>query len=479
MMKSVRSTYCIYFLFTAVLLQFSEKMSFSQDRTLYYMDDLPQAIKINPAFYPYCEGYINFPVLNSFHFNYDNSSFTFKDFIHKGEGSLSDSLIFDLENLEDRLHNSNALSASSQIQIGEYGFRYKDMFFSVGLSHHTNVLFRYPDDILEIKDGNWQPDNDNPYGKTKDIDLSGLSMNMSSFLKFGVSVQKQFTRQLSLGIKASYLSGIFNVMTKNADIRLLTDESISSINAVSDYRLYSSFPFHISENEEGHIDDLEIPDNIRYKDFLFKNNHGFSLDLGIRYLITHKIYLSASLLDLGMMFWNDNTYELHSKSNFEYTGISAQPVNNTIPNITESYEDLADSLKKDMEFVKTHGKGYSNFLSPKLYAGVKYKVMEDLNFAALLKSNFYNYLPSPQLTFSMNSKPYKFLTASLSYTIMNRTFNNVGAGLGLTFNYFHFYIVNDNIYGLIFPHKTRNINIRFGMSLVLGRRKMLQYSFLD
>lgn len=58
--------------------------------------------------------------------------------------------------------------------------------------------------------------------------------------------------------------------------------------------------------------------------------------------------------------------------------------------------------------------------------------------------------------------------ATATYSMMNRSFMNVGFGFGLQLTAFQIYAFNDNIYGLFFPTSARNSNIHFGFNFLFG-----------
>ena len=85
-----------------------------------------------------------------------------------------------------------------------------------------------------------------------------------------------------------------------------------------------------------------------------------------------------------------------------------------------------------------------------------------------------------QLTISANFYPIKEIAGSLSWSIMNRTFNNFGIGLSFNPGPFNLYIISDNIpltfaveqsSGAPIPYKARTANIRFGINFVFGCHK--------
>jgi hypothetical protein len=54
---------------------------------------------------------------------------------------------------------------------------------------------------------------------------------------------------------------------------------------------------------------------------------------------------------------------------------------------------------------------------------------------------------------------------SLSWSYINRTFNNLGLGMAVGRSPVQFYIVSDNVPGMIWLQSTKSINIRFGLSI--------------
>jgi hypothetical protein len=60
------------------------------------------------------------------------------------------------------------------------------------------------------------------------------------------------------------------------------------------------------------------------------------------------------------------------------------------------------------------------------------------------------------------------IEASLSWSYLNNSPLNLGAGLAYTGRGFQFYAVSDNYLGFFRPFDTRTINLRFGMNLMLA-----------
>jgi hypothetical protein len=65
----------------------------------------------------------------------------------------------------------------------------------------------------------------------------------------------------------------------------------------------------------------------------------------------------------------------------------------------------------------------------------------------------------------------KVLSASASYSIYNRSYNNFGLGLTVNGGPVQLYIVTDNILGVFIPHKAKNLHLRCGINLTFGRKE--------
>ena len=77
----------------------------------------------------------------------------------------------------------------------------------------------------------------------------------------------------------------------------------------------------------------------------------------------------------------------------------------------------------------------------------------------------------PSATVSYNKWFFNMLSASISYSVENRSYTNVGFGMALNLGSFQIYAVTDNFYCLIDPEGTKTININFGMNFIFGYKE--------
>jgi hypothetical protein len=106
--------------------------------------------------------------------------------------------------------------------------------------------------------------------------------------------------------------------------------------------------------------------------------------------------------------------------------------------------------------------------------------MPGLRAGAMTRIEIYNMHVLPSLSLSMNYTPLPWVAASLSYTIMNNKFNQVGAGIALGNRIVQFYAITDNIVTkftkdisspLFWPYNARMVSLRFGLNFLFGCNK--------
>ncbi len=131
---------------------------------------------------------------------------------------------------------------------------------------------------------------------------------------------------------------------------------------------------------------------------------------------------------------------------------------------------MIDSVMNQFRIFNTSD-SYFTFLPTKLNIGATYQIHPKLNGGMLLRTELYPRRAIPSLTFSLNALQIKHLAASVSYSIMNGSYNNVGLGIGLGTHNFTFHAISDNILGFFFPQKATTANIRFGFNLQFGCRE--------
>jgi hypothetical protein len=265
-----------------------------------------------------------------------------------------------------------------------------------------------------------------------------------------------------------------NVVTRRSEAYLIPFGS-QSLSTGLNYKINASFPLNVKYTPGGIVSGINADnafDNIA-GDFIFNGNLGASIDAGVDYAYDEKIELSASITDLGFIHWkkNSNTFSAKEKYFLDAALISKIQANPGDINLTTA---VRDSISRAF---RTSPKSYFTLTPIKIFGGITYLLLPGIRAGAMTRIEIYNMHVLPSLSLSMNYTPKPWLAASLSYTIMNNKFNQVGAGIALGNRIAQFYVVTDNIVtrftrdnssGLFWPYNARMVSVRVGLNLLFG-----------
>ncbi len=446
----------------------------AQNNTLYFMHPVPQAIHLNPALYYRCRTYIEIPVLSTIRYSYANTGFGYHDAMHYGAGSNADSIIIDVDNLEKKLKKRNYIRNDVTLNILGAGFRIMGEYYvHFNVSLFTETREGFPGDLVALKDGNWDLIN----GEPMDIDLGGLSANVSSYLQFAAGISMEWMDGLYLGATLKYLKGAANVTSRRTDLMLETEGDPMRITATSNYSIRGSFPVELSYDSLGFVSDADFSNSFAniVDDYILNKNHGAGIDVGVIYEYDDRLTLAASLVDLGFIHWGSNAKRFDANASVDFMGFDLRAYAAT-GGSTDFLEALVDSVLETFRF-ETVEKPYFSALVPKLYTGASYQVYPKLGVSALLRTEFFDLRPHFALTLAGMYNPLPFLHGTLSYSIMNNKLSQLGVGLAMGGKGAQFYLAMDHIpirwvrdsgSGAIWPYNARTVNFRLGVNVIFG-----------
>ena len=467
----------------AVLIWFSAGLQGQQSNILYYMKGVPQSHLLNPATQPRCGFYLGLPGASPLQLNVENSAFSLSDILWS-DGDSTITFMHpdgDKNKFLNKFGRANYVSADVSTSLVSFGFRSENLYFSFDITQKVNSRFSYPGDIIRLAlEGNEQDD---------EFDLSSLGASVMTYTEFSLGVSHQLNDMITFGYRGKILFGGANISTKNSDIKLTT--SFDNWTIDSKYDLNVSVPgLTIERDSTGSfdLDELDIDDNLQSSDYIssITGNFGLGLDLGIHFKPIEDLTVSASILDLGYIRWKNFTYNLVQDTRFVFDPEVAFEQSDTgvvvkFWNETDFGDGILDSLESS--FIDNNSEtetAYTTFLPAKIYLGVKYDIIDEISVGLLSRSEIYKGRIRQQLSLSANFYPIHAVSASLNYTIMNRTYNNFGIGLALKAGPFNWYIISDNIplvyardvsSNIILPYKARTVNFRIGFNLVFRCQK--------
>lgn len=461
----------------SLLLAANTEYVFAQNsQTLYYMNRIPQSNQMNPAIQPKCNFFLGLPAVSSLQFEAGNDRYTLSDLImkHPTEDSLITFLHPDAEfNKSDflaKLDNNNSFFQDFQTDLLSFGFRVNSWYFSFNLSEKLSMSLNYPEDLMDFAL------NGNKNFIYKTTDFSNLGVNANFYREYGIGVAKELSNDLFVGVRGKVLFGHANISNSSNNI-LGFYSSRDSIYINADAVVNTSSPLTTTTNADGDFNGFEVPAYIENSETdslidlaLLHQNMGFGIDIGIYYKPIDKVALSLSLIDLGYIKWDKDVTNLELKGEYSFKGVDVSDEIGSEESDEDPFEQVIDSLENSFT-ISNQSNSYTSGLGTKIYVGASYFVSPKFDVSFLSRSYIYNDYLNQAFTFSANVRPINGISASISYSIMNGTYNNIGFGLVLGGAPLQLYVISDNASAALWGHKTSAVNLRFGLNVAFGCRK--------
>ena len=470
--RHIGKNFLLFFLII-LFLTFSSLKSAGQDNTLYLIPEIPQANQLNPAYFRLCRVYVELPVIASIRTNIRNTGFGFHDVIEPGTGAQSDIYFVDFTKIDRRLKNINHAQVATDVNLLGFSFGLKEWYLTFGIANHSDGLLTYPHDLLSVRDEFLTIPS--PTGKP--VNLSSLGAEVTIWNSIGVSAAKEISPGMKIGIRVKYLQGMANAITRRTTflINPITDPAGLQANLRSN--LNSSFPVSVGFDPSGMVNRLDFTnwlDNFA-GDYIFNRNRGVAFDAGVVYDYNDETQITASITDLGFIRWKKNINRFSTSGFLFFTDTSLVRFRNVDGN-SNLIRSIRDSISGS--FTST-SKPYTTLTPIKLFGGITHEISPNLRAGAMTRIEIYDLRILPSLTLSLNYTPVPFLAASVSYTVMNNKFNQIGAGIALGNRVVQFYLTADNIpvrymkdngSALFWPYNARMFSLHTGINLLFGCR---------
>jgi outer membrane protein OmpA-like peptidoglycan-associated protein len=423
-----------------------------QDLIMYNMRYVPQRMYTNPANLNNAKVNIGFPIVSSGYFNFGNSGFKYNDLVRK----RFDSLYFDVENMVGKLKANNYLFLSTNFDLFSLGIRLSDRSYaSINITDKTLMQFRYPKDLIEFA---WKGN-----GALLDKELLfNVGFDFMHYTEYGLNYSYKINDKLRVGARLKYLNGKESIQSKKTDVRLTTESQNFDITAQSD----------IIINTSGIADTSAFSGGFNFMKYYFgRSNNGFGADLGANYKINDKFAVSGAINDLGYIRWYAHVRNYASKNpgaKFTYEGIELSQFFNDSTSIDEAFQKVGDSLVNTFTIEETRT-SYRTNLSPQIYLAGHFNINDNNDLGLLFYGRFFDSKLKPGVSLSYNLRLGRVLGLSAAYSIYNRSYTNVGAGLSFNLGFMQWYLMSDNVAGFIFPQSTKLVHFHTGFNLTIGR----------
>jgi len=336
-------------------------MASAQDgyRTAYFMDTYLYAHTMNPAFCPdrnylgIATGRIGVQTQT----NLGASTFFFPDGKGGMDGFYSDRV--PAGDFLGKLRERNPENLDVNVDLINFGFRARNGWyhtFSTSLRVRENGTIPY-DLFRFLKEGSTNG---------TDYDLSGLNVKARAYGQVAYGISLPLNDRLRVGGKVKALVGLASadMQFDRFDVNLAADRWT----VTTDGRLTASnLPAaetggSVPANEIFDFDNFDIKD-------LRPSGFGAAVDLGASWKVLPWLNLSASLLDLGLMHWKNDT-RMTTGGEWIYTGF--EEIDPTGENdFEQQIGEKLDALNALVEFTPDAGKSPLKVLPATLHFGAE------------------------------------------------------------------------------------------------------------
>ncbi|MDR0385743.1 MAG: DUF5723 family protein [Prevotellaceae bacterium] len=415
-----------------------------QNMTLYQMHDITQSNFLNPSVAGDCKWNVGLPALG----NVSVAAEIPLAYNDLGAGKE----YMDGNKILSTVRKTNLVSANISVNILTLGYRTGDMYLQFTMNEKISSKLSVSKNFFELfLSGNA------PYaGKTLE---TNFALSVSHYREYGFNMAYDVGNDLWLGARAKLLFGRIGADSKNNVLSLYTDPATYALELNSDLLVNASVPGTVKTDPlDGTVNGFDA--DFEVSRFLVNPvNIGGAIDLGLNKVFENGLKVSASILNIGMINWSSNTHQFYQKSTLKYSGATSG-INN--------WDDLADTLRSVINFKSAGGEAFSQWLTPEVMAGISYPVMDYIRagitgYAGISSAGIPWALTATALT---DNTSHVF--GSLSYTVANNSFVNIGAGIGVRFGAFNLHAITDNILAIFNPAAQRYATVQFGINFKFG-----------
>lgn len=491
--EKMKNKYTILSLFI-VLLFFTINVKAQDPLSLYYLENVPQTMSINPAMVPRANAFFGVPGLSSIYNGVTTDMFG-SDIIQQldnGEYVTLTQAGYDYGPFYKNIGKAANINAYHTLAPLVFGFSGKKGYFTFSITEKLNESLAIPKDFFSILDKGGFPDGSS-------FDFSPFAVNAQYYRELSFGYSYKFMDKLRVGIHAKVLQGLAAVKTDFDKFDLNTGVDQWELDMKG--TVYMSAPVEVISDDNGIPDSIVTPEtDLKFaidKGLLNFSNPGFAIDFGAVYEHNEAWSFSASINDLGFINWNGDLNSFTADGQFTFDGLNIDASNiDSIGNLTD---ELIDSLKQAVNL--THGnKGFSTTLGPKLYVGAQYNVNHYFSLGALSRTVFAKNDFRQEFNVSANLNLYHVLSTSINYTFALNGANTIGLGLALRGGPIQFYIAMDYLPYSVYknvsiestdpdsgepttvpfsPTKLDNFNMMFGLNLIFGANGYRDETMID
>ncbi len=441
---------------------------------LYNVDDLPQALMLNPGSQVDLTGHIGLPFLSQIHVSAGTSGVSIYD-IFRDDGSDINARIRDATH---KMNSYDHFMINEQMEIITLGWKIDQKnYLSAGIYQELDLFSYFPKDLAILAN-----EGNNDY-MNQTFDFSQVAFTGEIMTVYHLGLNHIFNDKLSLGVRTKLYAGVANVESTGNTGLFTTYNNQQGTNYYRHVVENMNFRLNISGferfQEETDISAKDVATHM-LKGSMFGGNIGVGADFGLSYQLSERFVATASVLDLGMMFQRKDV------ENYLYYGsYETEEVEPLFPELDEndqaiSYWNVFEEIEANLKD-ETLEEAYTTWRPAKFNTGIEYSFGRFYPPCDCLTETKVSYKNRLGMNLSGVKRPRGLIYSFTSYwdrkinetqrfrvahTLDHFSMLSLGLMYSARINKFNFYIAANNL--LAFPDlgEAHGASIQMGMQLL-------------
>lgn len=457
---------------TAAMAQYSET-----NNLMYHTFRTPQSGDLNAAFFPNKNTfYLRLPSIGM----QFGSPVSLSDIVRNQGDTMT---VIDINRTFDAMRKNNRFHFDADINLFGFGLKVRNTFFTFNTRLVTIFNLGLPVSVIDaLSHGNVDA-NGNAIGEI--VILNGDLMNTTMYGELAIGAGHRFEPLgLTVGARAKYLWGIFNIQTDNTRAVLTTSNNFEQINVDLYYQFQEAA--HVNFDTAG-----KMTTTTAEMMNIFGGNGGFAFDLGARYdLGPFSFSLGINDLTAGI-HWHKNVNTIAPRNGHVLVSFSGEDATTMLHGGKLNTDSLAAYYKNlfaDIRPASGDATDYWYSIPTKINLGASYNFAKMFRVGLLLHGQFDRGLLSKNNKLDVSNdivNTFRFnTTASFGANLFNWFEFTVGnsfvydgnkldifnPGVGLVFTpatVLQLYLVGDYV-SSIYLVEAASFNVKFGINLLFG-----------
>lgn len=339
------------------------------------------------------------------------------------------------------------------------------------LSNHNEFLFGYARDLISLGIEGLAPH------RGERLQLAP-ELGFTHYHQVAASVSRSLGEKWRFGARLKLLGGVLNVSSLPGQNRLEVYPYPNSrdLSVDLDYTLQSSSSLNLGVD---HLLALAEGQGTGFQaeGLMGLSNPGWGVDLGVQYEPIKNLVISASVVDLGQISWQNMATVYRAQGSYTYDGLPGFTENGGInlsdpawQHPAEAWSVMADSMRGRFSFGQ-EATAYTTALPARGYLSAQYRLLRILSLGLAWTGEVYQATPNHTVSGWAGLHLGRWLTFGLNYSYDQRYDDMLGVHGRVNLGPMQFYASAGNIMPLIDPYGTQAMSFILGSNYTFGRKR--------